>query len=409
MGKCVQMTPQAINEYNRMLCKTIGARASLYDLEAFREGVSGDALRRWLAAGELPADEPLWSGEEQLSDGERENILKNRNLDHAAECPAVRWGVCVRRSNLRRLPVQKAVTREKDDRYDDVLQESAVLAGEPLAILHESRDALFYFAVVCFGMGWIAAEDVGVSESYAAWRAVQAGEKLVVTGSSVRLCCDPYEPEVSARTLTMGEKLRLAAPPGTVRPLRGRMSYDNYMVELPRRTPEGGLDWVEMLVPVSADVHVGPLSYTRKAVIRQAMKTRGEGYGWGGLWGMRDCSGLIQEIYRCFGFSLPRNTQGLALLPGAAEIKELSMREKERLLCGTPAGAILFFPGHVMLYLGRREGRLLCLSAVGNFLPEGETGGKKRAVNTVTVNSLDVVRANGKTWLESLEKIIRIP
>ena len=43
----------------------------------------------------------------------------------------------------------------------------------------------------------------------------------------------------------------------------------------------------------------------------------------------------------------------------------------------------------------------------GKFPAAGERG--PRAVNTVAVTPLTVVRANGKTWLESLTKIIRIP
>ena len=45
----------------------------------------------------------------------------------------------------------------------------------------------------------------------------------------------------------------------------------------------------------------------------------------------------------------------------------------------------------------------------GKFSAAGSAGGEPRAVNTVAVTPLTVVRANGKTWLESLTKIIRIP
>ena len=62
-----------------------------------------------------------------------------------------------------------------------------------------------------------------------------------------------------------------------------------------------------------------------------------------------------------------------------------------------------------MLSWGTENGEPQCLSAAGNFLPPGSVGGELRAVNTVAVTPLTVVRANGKTWLESLTKIIRIP
>lgn len=100
---------------------------------------------------------------------------------------------------------------------------------------------------------------------------------------------------------------------------------------------------------------------------------------------------------------------GLALLPGAEDVSALSTEEKRAALCTLPVGTILYFPGHVMLSWGVEDGEPRCLSAAGNFLPPGSAGGEPRAVNTVAVTPLTVVRANGKTWLESLTKIIRIP
>ena len=100
---------------------------------------------------------------------------------------------------------------------------------------------------------------------------------------------------------------------------------------------------------------------------------------------------------------------GLALLPGAEDVSALSAEEKRAALCTLPVGTILYFPGHVMLSWGVEDGEPQCLSAAGNFLPPGSAGGEPRAVNTVAVTPLTVVRANGKTWLESLTKIIRIP
>ena len=257
--------------------------------------------------------------------------------------------------------------------------------------------------------GWMPAADIGLCEDLGVWRAAQEGGFLRVTGSRVTLCCDPYEPRVSGAVLPMGTRLPLAAPPGTVRALRGRMSYDNYLVRLPVRRADGWLEYREAMVPVSADVCVGDLPYTHENVTAQAAKMRGEVYGWGGMLGGRDCSALVGDVYRCFGFHLPRDAAGLALLPGAEDVSALSTEEKRAALCTLPVGTILYFPGHVMLSWGVEDGEPRCLSAAGNFLPPGSAGGEPRAVNTVAVTPLTVVRANGKTWLESLTKIIRIP
>lgn len=175
-----------------------------------------------------------------------------------------------------------------------------------MALLGESADGSFCYAETSYYAGWVPAADIGLCEDLGVWRAAQEGGFLRVTGSRVTLCCDPYEPRVSGAALPMGTSLPLAASPGTVRALRGRMSYDNYLVRLPVRRTDGWLEYREAMVPASADVCVGDLPYTHENVAAQAAKMRGEVYGWGGMLGGRDCSALVEDVYRCFGFRLPR-------------------------------------------------------------------------------------------------------
>ena len=205
----------------------------------------------------------------------------------------VRWGVSVRRTSLRAKPTDALCPTRAGDRYDDPLQLTAVLPNEPMALLGESADGSFCYAETSYYAGWVPAEDIGLCRDLEAWRTAQEGGFLRVTGSRVTLCCDPYEPRVSGATLPMGTSLPLAASPGTVRALRGRMSYDNYLVRLPVRRADGWLEYREAMVPVSADVCVGDLPYTHENVTAQAAKMRGEVYGWGGMLGGRDCSALV--------------------------------------------------------------------------------------------------------------------
>lgn len=396
-----------IARYNAALRERPGRAAQLYALQELLRPAARSELYEWIT-GRMPEEREYYRGQERLSRQDWEQLCEDRALDAAALRIEPRCGVCVRRSSLRALPTGTALTVERDDRYDDCLQLTAVLPGEPMALFHMSADGRWCFAASESCMGWIAAEDVAEC-SLEELQEEAERSFLLVTGSRITLCADPYEPEVSGVVLTMGTRLHLASQPGTVRAVRGRMSYDTYIAELPVRGADGRLEHVEALVPVSADVHVGYLPYSHEAVGAQAEKLRGEVYGWGGMLGARDCSALVGEVYRCFGFRLPRDSSGLAMLPGAEDISALSAEEKRALLRTLPIGTILYFPGHVMLYRGEADGEPLCLSAAGNFLPPGSAGGRPRAVNTVAVTPLSVVRANGKTWLESLTKIIRIP
>lgn len=396
----VLMTRAEIARYNEELTVRPGERARLYDLRTLPAHLSRAELRGLTEAA-------MGEATEGVEEKRWTRFVENCALDALSERTALRWGVCVRRSALRALPTAAALPHIPGDRYDDLLQRTAVLPGEPMALGHASADRRYFFAVTAICTGWIAAEDVGLCSRGEALR--EAEDFLLVTGSRVTLCAEPDEPRVSGAVLTMGTRVRLAAPFGTVRAVRGRMAYDNWIVELPVRGAGGRLEHTEALVPVSADVREGFLPYTRENLAAQAEKLRGEVYGWGGMLGARDCSSLVGEVFRCFGFRLPRDSAGLALLPGAQDVSALSTAEKRALLCTLPRGTLLYFPGHIMLGWGAEDGEPLCLSAAGSFLPPGSAGGRKRAVNTVTVTPLSVVRANGRTWLESVTKLIRIP
>ena len=212
------------------------------------------------------------------------------------------------------------------NRYDDASAHRGAAERADGAALGRARTELCY-AETSYYAGWVPAEDIGLCRDLEAWRTAQEGGFLRVTGSRVTLCCDPYEPRVSGATLQWERACRSPLRQGTVRALRGRMSYDNYLVRLPVRRADRWLEYREAMVPVSADVCVGDLPYTHENVTAQAAKMRGEVYGWGGMLGGRDCSALVGDVYRCFGFRLPRDAAGLALLPGAEDVSALSTEE----------------------------------------------------------------------------------
>lgn len=403
------LTAEQISAMNAAFLQFPGESAGLFDLASFKNGISAKRLKALIARGNLPSANG-YVGQTPLSAQQRNEILNNRALDAVRNNSDVRFGFCVQRSDLRSVPFAQRVTSKPNDRFGDTLQESVVLQNEPLAVLHESADGKFLFVAAYFYVGWINSDSVALCSSFEQWQALLAPENdfLVVTGSSFRLCRDPYEPLVSELELTMGMRLSLAEKPGTVKSVRGRMSYDNYIVNVPSRAADGSLKFIEALVPISRDVHIGYLPFTYSNVIRLADKTRGEIYGWGGMLDARDCSALVMEIYRCFGIMLPRNTSDLAMLPEkyAADVSSLSAEAKRETILSQPAGVILFFPGHVMIYYGSDGNDLLCLSAAGKFAPVQSSATQN--VYTVEVCSLDVRLSNGKTWLEAVEKIIRI-
>ncbi len=54
---------------------------------------------------------------------------------------------------------------------------------------------------------------------------------------------------------------------------------------------------------------IKPLRLTSLAVIKIANELIGEPYGWGGLYGNRDCSSMTRDFFAPFGIWLPRHSE----------------------------------------------------------------------------------------------------
>lgn len=98
--------------------------------------------------------------------------------------------------------------------------------------------------------------------------------------------------------------------------------------------------------PILAEYHMGPMSYDedtlRKELVDAAMLYRGTHYRWGGKSPMGiDCSGLVSMAYMLCGILIYRDAHILADFP----IREIPLEEVK-------PGDLLFFPGHVAMYLG---------------------------------------------------------
>jgi uncharacterized protein YdeI (BOF family) len=125
----------------------------------------------------------------------------------------------------------------------------------------------------------------------------------------------------------------------------------------------------------------------------------GNAYGWGGMLNSQDCSGYVRDVYRCFGLNLARNTTQQAAQPVRKyDLSSMDDKAKSELIKTLPLGTELLFSGHAMIYLGNEGDKLYVISSVSNLVSEGV----KLRVRGAVINTLDITRANGKTWLTSL-------
>ena len=327
---------------------------------------------------------------------------------NAAEKMPVRYAVAAERTYLLAYPTDKPILDDPVDPDFDYRYESGVRLGEPLVLYTASADGQWYQARgICCG-GWVKAEDVAICSDRAEWLDAwdfPEERTLLVYGDKVLTEDSNYAPDTANRLLTMGTTLELAEP-GTPDALVGnRGTWHNHVVYLPVRQEDGSYLKQAALISESKKVHIGYLPLTKSNIVSVAFEALGDAYGWGGMLLTDDCSGYVRNIYKCFGLELARNTTWQTRMPVAGvDISNTSNEEKRLILDQLPLGAVLFFNGHEMLYLGNEDGRYYVVSAVSSMMDPWNVSTRQR-VRGMVITTLDARRANGNSWLTDLNYV----
>ena len=395
------MSAQEIDNFNLDIIRD--APGSVIDLKSYPESLSRTQLRS-LVDQPFPED-PSYIGDQLVDPSFWTELKKQINLDSIEETNQVQYGFTVRRSNQKVFPTASVVGDEPGDPGFDLFQNSAVLAAEPLLILHHSADQQWYFVQMNNCAGWLPAVDVAISDRETWLKYQDEKNFLVVTANHLKLDANPLAPEISELEFSMGCKLPLVEGTEANATQDMRVDHGNYLIKIPTRNAVGQLEFKIAALPISDDVIEGYMLYTRANIIRQAFKMQGDRYCWGGMLNGRDCSSLVMELYRCFGFHLARNSEAQAISPG----KTMSFINHDRVERATimhqiMPGAVLHFHGHEMLYLGEEGGRYYVISALGSYAryKTGDSKIETVRVRSVVINDLSIIRGNGNQWLDEL-------
>ena len=332
-------------------------------------------------------------------------LLRTIDEPEGSSRQEARYGICVRMTDVRAVPTESIITDDAGDNDFDLLQLSSLRINEPVLILSQNDDGSWLYCDSSSISGWVPAEDIAVCADREQWLSawnIPDDELLVVTQGKIYLDRSNVNEASSQCMLTMGTVLRRVKEEDYDAAVTNRASIHNYAVYLPVRKKDGSYGTTIGLIPQHSDVSEGWLPLTEENLLNTAFSMLGDAYGWGGMLSVPDCSQYVRNVYKCFGLELPRNTTWQMELPAKkVPLAGLSADRKAALLEKLPAGAILFFKGHEMLYLGEEGGRHYVLSSVSSMMdPKSK---KKLRVRSVVINTLeDILRMNGHTWLEDL-------
>ncbi len=312
----------------------------------------------------------------------------------------IRYGICVKRTDIKSEPVAETVWDNPADPYFDRYQLTAAGVNTPVLIDNETEDGMFYHVITYDYEGWTLTENVAVCADRQEWMRAQEMEHILM------VCAPRIYLEISRELLTMGTGLRLLTQQEAGECMAQANTWGCYVVEVPIRRTDGSYGVRYDTISITERVNVGYLPFTTKNLIEQMFLFLGERYGWGGMYESVDCSGLVQEVMACFGIKMPRDAREQIRIPASRITFTEDMTEDERkgTLDLMPPGTLLYFPGHIMIYLGQVQGEYYVISSVSSMkMPQSSESEDALKVRRVVINTLSMERKSSVTWLNALQ------
>lgn len=263
---------------------------------------------------------------------------------------AIGRGILARNTHLRVLPTHSPHFSSADGDISawpfDNLQRSSAPANTPVFICHLSLDKAWALVETSFTFGWIPVEDLAYVDD-AFIKTWESGRYAVVTRDESSVWDE-------------SDRFLARASVGHIFPLT-EVSADKTKILIAvadqRRHAVIRHGWL----PADAAAQK-PLRFNAAHTARIANELIGEPYGWGGMYGRRDCSAMTRDFFSVFGVWLPRHSADQVKEVGAyIDLVGLSPAEKEKVIIekGVPYLSLLWRKGHVMLYIGHQDGRAL--------------------------------------------------
>jgi len=356
--EAVLMDRQAIAAFN---ADAYARDPHLVDLDAYPAALPGSEVLRTIQAISKPPDAPLFYRDgREVGEDDYRRYTEHMALDAVPETVPVRFGLVLKRADMRTWPTGDVVFKTPNTIDLDRFQENGLFPGAFVAVLHGSADGEWYFAQSYNYAAWVRRDRVALGDRAEIVAYKNAEPFLVVTGDRVATTFNPVLPDISELQLDMGVRLPLADPENTEHSVHGQDPYTSHVVRLPVAGAGGSLSFESALIARRHDVCLGYPPFTRGNILRQGFKFLGERYGWGHSYNARDCTGLVSEIYKTFGIIMPRNSgqQGASPIGHNLRFAPGDGREQRlRSIGSMDVGDLLYTPGHVMMYIGSREGQ----------------------------------------------------
>jgi cell wall-associated NlpC family hydrolase len=221
--------------------------------------------------------------------------------------------ITVRNTDLRVFPSNKPIFKRFNQAGEgfpfDYNQNTSVNLNSPLFISHYSKDKAWAYVSASFASGWVMLKDIAIVDKELMEKFKNENKYYVAIKDDVPI----YKSGIFKEYVKLG----------TIFPVRrgkfGTIIRDN--------TGKGYISRIDD----NKNMVKFPIDFNKKNLNNIINQLIDKPYGWGGLYGNRDCSLLTKDLLTPFGFPLRRNSYGQTKNGKYISFKKNQMKRKKRL------------------------------------------------------------------------------
>ena len=250
--------------------------------------------------------------------------------------------VTIQGVNLRAFPTDKPLLLDPSKAGEgfpfDYLQNTTIAANKPLFVTHYSKDKEWVHVISSFSYGWIKVNELAFLQKYETdlW---QKAQQVFILKDGVPIYSSNGDFLFKSKIGTMFALIDEDEKSFTV------LSVSRYKQAEP----------LFLKAKLSKDIaHKGFISFNAKNLDKILGELLHSKYGWGGVYGQRDCSSTLKDMFTPFGLWLPRNSYQQSKIGNKISLDGLSDGEKINLIKekAIPFKTLLYKKGHIVLYTG---------------------------------------------------------
>ncbi len=244
----------------------------------------------------------------------------------------------------------------------DLLQNSSVNYNEPIFISHTSKDGAWSYIFTNNASGWVKSDGISIINNQTI-ETIKKSDKVFIIEDNLPLRNEQNRFFTYSRI-------------GMVLPL-DHVKGEAYYVKIYDRN-----NTVNIVSIPKRSAHIGVSKINKKDLITIGNQLLKNTYGWGGMYGERDCSSMIRDMVTPFGIWLPRNSAAQSRKGEVISFEGMSNDEKVSMIKtkGVPFETIIYLKGHVLLYIGTYQDNVLVMHNIWGIRTIDKEGNKGRHI-----------------------------